>query len=183
MKKQKESLLLKADSDQQKYITAAHEAAHVVMAYLSDYHFLIGNVKLFQHDSGVTFVTLSKGKLSERGLNNIHDPYSNMEIVFDVIQIYYAGLEAEKILCGRNNLIIEDSYSSDDLLKIENLIAAINPPINVDKNGLQKLTATKVLKQWEAIEDVAKILLQGENGETDVVGLIDHLNYCYNRTW
>jgi hypothetical protein len=72
--------------------TAYHEAAHTVVAYLSEYHSPYGVMRLLTSETGDTQVSLSKeklrraGKVVEQGVEQ--DPQVRME--FALIQL--AGL-------------------------------------------------------------------------------------------
>ena len=173
--------LLEPTKMQLRKITAIHEAAHLVMAYLSDFYFLQGAVYLVNHDVGETTVTLSKKKLGKAGKPLNPTVVQELEVALDAMRIYYAGLEAERIYCTKHGFKLDDSYSKNDLNRIDEIALDIIPSYNVSRNLVIQQTKDKVLHNWQAIEQVSEQLLASPDGITDVIDVIMFLDMGYNR--
>jgi len=164
-----------------KELTAIHEAAHSVLAYLSSYHFLTGEIKLTSDSTGVTFVTLSKKKLLATGKEVTPSIASELEVIEDAATIFYAGLEAERIFCIKNSLTLDESHSKNDYNYIENLFKNSNHSLEERKDLIIEFCRTSVLQNWEAIKEIADILIKSENNSIDSVYAIEFLDQGFGR--
>jgi hypothetical protein len=175
--------LIDMDSQQMKNLTAIHEAAHTVTAYLSKYHFLTKVIALTSDQSGETFVTLSKKKLAKLQKPLIAETSKDPDIVKDAATIYYSGFEAEKIFSEKNSIATDISFSKNDYEHIEFLIQESND-ITIDKLELQKESFIIVNSNWSAICQIAEQLLSASGNSVDAVHIIEILDKCYgNNSW
>ncbi|OQP53498.1 hypothetical protein [Niastella populi] len=112
----------KANPSDLRLITALHEAAHVVCAYLSKFHYLIGNVCLTSDLTGETFVTLSKSKLIVEGKAEMPGIENDCDVAIDAAIIFYAGFEAEKVYSHKSGISPDKSHSMNDYNYVDQLI-------------------------------------------------------------
>jgi archaellum component FlaF (FlaF/FlaG flagellin family) len=160
-------------------LTALHEAAHVVCAYLSDYHSLVSQINLNSDSTGETFVSLSRFKILEKGKlpsdNSITDP----EIILDAAIIFYAGFEAEKIYCNKTNSKADISHSINDYNLVETLLLKGNTSINIDKEEAKNTSQLIVKNYLDAIEEIANLLLESKSIESYTA--IDYLKISFGH--
>jgi len=74
-------------------LTAIHEAGHTVAAYLSKYHFLLGEITLSSDTNGETFVTLSAKKVKKEAKTLTQYFLQDPEIIEDLAVVYFAGFD------------------------------------------------------------------------------------------
>jgi hypothetical protein len=157
-------------------LTSLHEAAHVVLSYLSSYHFLTGDIRLTSDSTGETFVTLSRRKLLLEGKEISVDTASDPEVIEDAAIIFYAGLEAERIYCEQNNISLDESHSANDYNYVDQLIDNSNPPFETNRNSLIAFSHQAVLANWEPITQIAEFLQHSHNNSVDAITAIEILD-------
>lgn len=164
-----------------KELTSLHEAAHVVLAYLSSYHFLTGDIRLTSDSTGETFVTLSKRKLLEQGKEISAHTASDPEIIEDAAIIFYAGLEAERIYCEQNNITLDESHSANDYNYVQQLIENSNPRFEGDRNSLIAFSREAVLANWEPINQLADFLQLSTNNSLSAFTAVEILDLGFGN--
>jgi hypothetical protein len=143
-------------------LTALHEAAHVVTTYLSEYHFLTGEVSLQSAITGETFVALSTTKLQSKQKFS-SDAMRDPEVVKDVAVIFYAGFEAEKIYCDRYKSVpLNDYYSQNDFNAVDELIRNSHDP-TINKTLLKEKSKGIIIEHWLLIWETSQQLIQSDN--------------------
>ena len=162
-------------------LTAIHEAAHVVTAYLSKYHFLLGQITLSSDTNGETFVSLSSKKINKEAKEATQSILQDPEIIEDVAVIYFAGLEAEKIYCEKNSSTVDSSFSMNDHNFVDNLIANANTPLTKTKDNLITITQELVRNNWATIDTISEAILKATNKSLDAVDAIEILDRAYNK--
>lgn len=162
-------------------LTALHEAAHVVLSYLSSYHFLAGDITLTSDSTGETFVSLSKRKLLLEGKEITAVTASDPEVVEDAAIIFYAGLEAERIYCEKNRITLDESHSANDYNYVEELIGKSDPVFEGDRNSLIAFSREAVLANWEPITLIAEFLQKSHNNSISAVTAIEILDQGFGN--
>jgi len=147
-------------------LTALHEAAHVVCAFLSDYHSLVGQINLNSDSTGETFVSLSKSKILEKDKLPSDNSSTDPEIIFDAAIIFYAGFEAEKIYCNKTKTIADKSHSINDYNLVDTLLNQGNNSIEIDKEAARNTSQLIVKNYWEPIEEIANLLIKSKSLES-----------------
>lgn len=164
-----------------KELTALHEAAHVVIAYLSSYHFLQGDITLTSDTTGLTFVTLNRKKILAMDKEPIAAISSDPDVVEDAAIIFYAGLEAERIFCREHNIALDESHSANDYNHVDELVEQSTPALEVDKDSIVAFSKRAVLANWEPIKAVAELLLTSKNSTISAVEAIELLDMGFNQ--
>jgi|GEM_PF-5234468 len=162
-------------------LTSLHEAAHVVLSYLSSYHFLTGDITLTSDSTGETFVTLSKRKLLEEGKEISAGTVSDPDIIADAATIFYAGLEAERIFCEQNNIDLDESHSANDYNQVDMLIENSVPEFETDVNKLIAFSREAVLANWEPITQFAQLLQDSPDNSISAFTAIKFLDLGFGR--
>lgn len=166
-----------------KKMTSLHEAAHVVTAYLSKFHFLFGPISLTSNTNGEAFVTLSRSKLTKQSKQFTNDIVHDPEIIEDLAIIFFAGLEAEKIYCEKQTIKLDSSFSINDYNYIDRLIADAKPQFLVSKDYLVSHSHNIVEKNWIAIDKISEEILNASNNSLNAVDAIEILDNFYNRNF
>lgn len=162
-------------------LTTIHEAAHVVTAYLSKYHFLAAQITLSSETNGETFVSLNGKKLSKEAKTFSPLIMQDVEVIDDCAIIYYSGFEAEKIYSAQMNLPINISFSMNDYNYVDDLILNANSAMNMSKEDLISKTHQVVLENWDAIEIISNAILEMPNKSLDASDAVDILDTFYKR--
>lgn len=154
-------------------LSAIHESAHAVAAYISKYHFLIGDISLQSDDLGETFVSLSKKKVIAAKLPvDLNVIMKNKDVLTDIAVIFYSGYFAEVFYSKKNNLKVDISFSKNDFNTVMELEK--KGGINLDKDEINQITVKLIEENWNAIEALANVL---ENKKkilaVDVIELLD----------
>ena len=133
---------------------AFHEAGHIIVAFLSKYHSLTGQISVDAYGHGAASVTLSKSKLEAGGKSPDLSSRTDKEVVRDLGPILVAGLEAEKIAAEQGKISSANEVAArlDYELLAQELVAA----------GLSKKTdvaeqhARSILREeWQLVESLA----------------------------
>ena len=164
-----------------KNLAAIHEAAHVVVAYLSKYHFLVKFINLTSDTNGETFVSLSNKKLINAGKKLNDSVLKEPELIEDAAIIFYAGFEAETLYCNNNAVEIDISFSRNDYNNINSLIKNSNSPLKTSKEKLISNTRIIIEDNWFAIEKIAEAILGSNNNILYAIDAIEILDNIYNK--
>jgi AAA+ ATPase superfamily predicted ATPase len=126
-------------------------------------------------------VTLSRKKLLAEGKEPSPEIAYDLEVIEDAAIIFYAGLEAERKYCRENSIEVDESHSINDYNYVDNLIEKSNQEFKLEKNTLISISREAVIKYWEPINEIARLLRESENNTIDAVSVIETLDNGFGR--
>lgn len=162
-------------------LTAIHEGAHVVTAYLSKYHFITGQISLFSDTEGETFVTLSRKKIRNSNKQISEELFKDIEIVKDAAIVFYSGFESEKIYNDENGIEVEKEYSMNDYNNVNELIKNCLAPQTIKTEELILESKMVVTENWLAITKISAALLEAQRNSLNAEDAIQILDAHYDR--
>jgi len=174
---EQKSIRSKATAFEQRTITALHEAAHAVCTHHSSFHSLVQDITISSDTTGETFVGLSRQKASNKGKLASPKIVIDPDVVVDAAIIFFAGYEAEKVYCERNNIRTDFSHSINDYNQVDLLIRRATPTVTTSKEELISWSNQVVTQNWQTIELVANRLSTSSTGSLDAVSAIDLIQY------
>jgi len=160
-------------------LTAFHEAAHAVLAHVSQFYSLIGYIQLYSRDIGDTYVSLSRRKLAQAGKPTDISVLVDPDIVQDGSLIYLAGYASEKhyyrIILDRCTQLPDRSYPENDYAVVRQLIENAGFSSNI-LSGFEVQASNSVEQRWHTIELLASMILRSENRTLDAIDAIEFLD-------
>jgi hypothetical protein len=157
-------------------ITAYHEAAHAVVAYLSQYHGLIGGLSLTSPETGDALIRLSRKKLLAAGKQVDNTALDDPEVRIDAAVIRLAGYAAEEHYASMHpdqDVEPNKSFSANDYAEARGLIG------DAGVRRLEPQVRALVSSEWAAIQALAA-KLEAE-GVLEAIDALDLLNAGYGR--
>ena len=136
---------------------AYHEAAHAVLANLSKYHAIIGNINLLNYGAGEIYISLSRSKCAAGGKPQDPSAQKDKEVARDFATVLCAGLVGEQIASERDSTLTpnpECAVPDHALVEQQLQIAGLSK-----KHDLYQSQAREVLeKHWDTVERLATYL-------------------------
>lgn len=153
-------------------LTAYHEAAHTVVAYISAFHSPIGEMRLLNIDTGDTFVMLSRSKLGLAGKAVEATSADDPEVRTEFALILLAGLAAERHLQSR---VDGAAHLQPDASLAANDYSAAAAAVGIEAIPVLESGALDIVaKHWGAIDLLARTLLKdGIIGAVEVIDVLD----------
>lgn len=150
---------------------AYHEAAHAVLANLSKYCAIVGDIILLSNGAGELYVSISKSKCSAGGKPNDLSALKDGEVGRDFVVVLCAGLVGEQIAAERDDSLVpspERAEPDHALVEHHLKMAGLSK-----KYDLHQAQAREILeKHWDAVERVATYLFSNGSATPGQVAAI-----------
>lgn len=150
---------------------AYHEAAHAVLADLSKYHAIVGEINLLSYGAGELYISLSRSKCAAGGKPQDPSAQKDKEVGRDFAVILCAGLVGEQMAAERDVTLTPNPESAepDHALAQQQLqIAGLSR-----KYDLYQAQARDLLgKHWNTVERLATYLFANRSASPHQVARI-----------
>jgi hypothetical protein len=148
---------------------AFHEAGHVLAAYRSKFHALVGPVNLQQYGAGEACISLSKKKLHAAGKHLAAVHQSDKDVATDIAVVLCAGLVSEQLAEEKVGLKADPNAAIPDydLMKQQLKNAGLSARFDRHESSARQLLEA----EWTLVCCIADFLY--ENVDTDPTDIID----------
>jgi hypothetical protein len=151
---------------------AYHEAAHAVLAHISNYHAIVGDINLLSYGAGDFYMSLSRSKCAAGGKPQDASAQKDKEVARDFAIVLCAGLVGEQIASELDSTLTPNPECAepDHALAEQQLqIAGLSK-----KYDLYQSQARDLLQQhWDTVERLATYLFANRSASPhQVVAII-----------
>lgn len=150
-----------------------HEAAHAVLANLSKYHAIVGDINLQNYGAGEIFISLSKSKCAAGGKPQDASAQKDKDVAKDLAVVLCGGFAAEKIAAKIDaSLNPNEQCATPDYQLAEQQLQMAGLSKKYDVYQAQ---ANQILEaNWKAVETLANYLFA--NTSADPQQILDIIN-------
>ncbi|ELB2790462.1 hypothetical protein O4H51_05305 [Aeromonas hydrophila] len=150
---------------------AYHEAAHAVLASISKYHAIIGDINLLSYGAGEIYISLSRSKCATGGKPQDPSAQKDKEVARDFATVLCAGFVGEQIASERDSTLTpnpECAKKDHALIEQQLQIASLSKKYDLYQSQARELLE----KHWDTVERVAMYLFANRSASPHQVATI-----------
>lgn len=147
---------------------AYHEAAHAVLAHISIFHAIVGDINLLRYGAGELYISLSRSKCAAGGKPQDASAQRDQEVAKDLAIVLCAGLVGEQIASELDSTLTPNPECAEpDHALAEQQLQ--NAGLSKKYNLYQSQARDLLQKHWDTVEKLAKYLFANRSATRDQV--------------